>query len=283
MVVAGKADGLGLRLELKQGVAVQLHRLGGDLLGQAKRQTRAVAHHPRHLLRAGQKVVGRSDLHADPDGPGFGRVDGAPGIEHLPCALQADHAGQRIEQVPVRHRADLAERRVERRPVRGQDDVAGQGQPQTRAVGRAVDGGDHRNRQVAQQLDPAVQVLHPRQDVLGPRDEARLVVGQHLLEIAARTEHAAGAGQDDRLHLRVLRQVVDRIRQTLAHRVRQRVPRLRFVHREGDDPAIAGDLQGVRHHASSLASIALMAFLSILFVADRGRGPSQNLTPRGAL
>ena len=118
-------------------------------------------------------------------------MNGAARIEQFTCPLQADHPRQRIEQVAIRHRPDLAERRVETGPLGRKNDVAGQRQTQTRAICRAIDCDDDRHLQVAQQRDPAMQILHPGQDIFGPHDQAGLVVGQHLFQIAPRAKHAA--------------------------------------------------------------------------------------------
>jgi hypothetical protein len=75
-------------------------------------------------------------------------------------------------------------------PLGGEDDVARQRQLQRAGVAMAVDGADHRLRQVGQPLDH-----------LGLEEGLRqLLAGGYVGEVVARREAAAGAAHDHQAH-----------------------------------------------------------------------------------
>ena len=94
--------------------------------------------------------------------------------------------------------ADARERHGECGALRGQQHVRLQRETEAGAIGRAIDRRDHRDVQLAQLPEHAMRAVDPAPDEVG-RTEVRVGADHaraHQLDVAAGTEAAAGAGDD---------------------------------------------------------------------------------------
>ncbi len=152
--------------------------------------------HPQGL---GLKVGFRSDT---PDQLQRARLSGCQNLVEKddPTGLGgARDAHQLIGKAEIAGEALFQERSPERRVLGPDDDVPGQSDPETGAICGAVDRGDDDLRRVS---DEPRDGMHPRQ-VRPALSYGLVAVRVHFLDVAARTEGAPGAGQDDRGDVRV--------------------------------------------------------------------------------
>ncbi len=161
------------------------------------------------------------------------RVEGAGGEDQLLRLLQPDDARQQEQPAHVRNEADAPEHLAEAGPRRGEDEIGGERDVDAGAVGRPVDRRDHRKLEADPFVEPAIDVL----DALAAL-ECRAPALGHPLNVAARAEGAAGAGDDHGMERGVVADIQDDLAELRAHRDVKRVAFLGPVQRD-DREAIA--------------------------------------------
>ena len=185
-------------------------RAGRDLFGEGARR--------RHQLRRGHDAV------HEPDARRLGGVDDVRGEDQLLGARQADDARQQPRAAAVGDEPDLPEELAEAGPVGGDDEIAAQRQVRAGADGVAVHHRDRRLGEVHQPEDHAIERLDARAALGGG-----VTPGAHRLDVAARAEISAGAGEDHHARRLVGLDLVEHARQLAAHHEIERVEGLRSI------------------------------------------------------
>jgi hypothetical protein len=159
-------------------------------------------------------------------------------------ALPADKARQQPGRTEIGDQRDAAEHLNEARRTRRDDHVARHRKAEPAARRHAVDGDHDRHAALAQRLERRPVILH---------HAGGDVVAQDLrgLEVLARAEAPAGAGQHQRSHLRIVVYFADGCREIAQQVGRHRVQGLRLIQCQHADAAVALPLH-TRHFATSV-------------------------------
>src|SRR5690606_1386607 len=180
---------------------------------------------------------GRHDLAHQADALGLLGVDGPGGQHQLEGPGGPDQPGQRVADADVAAAdADLDELGAEAGLGGGEPDVAGQGEGEPAAVGRAVDGGDDGLREPAELLRQLGDAGLGQQPGAGPgRAGGRGGAGRAVGQVEAGAEAPAGAGQHDDPAGRVVLQLVERVVQLVDEPEAEGVELLGPVQRQDRD------------------------------------------------
>ncbi|MNK66316.1 hypothetical protein D3C87_856320 [compost metagenome] len=219
------------RLDACAGALRAAGHLGGecDGLGQRAALVGQAVHRAHRVQALGREAVAgeaqlgeqlaRDELREEGRGAAVGR--------------EADlDVGHRVERIARRHQH-----------------VAGQRHRQARAGRAAFDGRDHGLAAVADRADQVVQAF----ELLAAFRLGQFAALGQQVQVAARAEEVARAGEDDGAHLGVVLRVGERGRQLGVQRRRDRVARGRVAVGQDADGAFLRDEDGlVRHAATSL-------------------------------
>ncbi len=189
------------------------------------------------------QVVGSNDLRDQAlfERVGSGHVGGFE--QNFQRPARPDHARQEVGHAPVGRGADPPVGAGDEGLLGGDPDVAGQRQRKARSGCGAVDRRDHRIGDTSQVDDRRVQRLGPAPHLRGQVDRVVFDAGFEAVDVAARAERLAGAGDDQRPQRRLVGEPGEGGPQIQDHLGAHRVEAVGAIEGEGADLAVDLDSQ----------------------------------------
>jgi hypothetical protein len=191
----------------------------------------------------GFELVGGKKMIEDAETMGGLRVNHFPEVEHFGGDGRADELRQKIGAAVIGEQADFGKILAEGGAIHGETDVAGESEIHAGAGGRAVDGGDHGLGHGADIHDGLHAGAEDGAELGGIATLAALANGA---QIAAGTECAAGAGEDDDVDGRIARDADESRVESGGELVIEGVEAVGAIHHECDDRTVAGLLKNGR-------------------------------------